>query len=718
VSPSGHELDREIAMLRERLEGAEDMRRAIAAEELDGFVVGEDDDAPRVVLLESALRAEHARGGALPLVTVSRAGTILHANQLFAALVGRPLRELYRKLIADLVTDDSRAGVRSFLDPPVPDSSIEVKFSRDGRAPVATRLVALDVGHGAAAFLAVEVEPEDVQSIAEHALEAIRRGEIDGIVVGGENVLLVNEADRSYREIVDRMDQGAVGITRQGDVLYVNEPFARMLGTDRSSLLGSSLFERLDGGSQKLRAFLDEPTSGKAYFEVSLRGADDARIPAGVSIEPAAGDAPLTLVLTDLTERRRHRKIEEETRRKDEFLAVLAHELRNPLASIRTCVEVLSLSTGLEEKERYSAEIIGRQTDTLVRLVDDLLDIHRLNEGKIVIRRQPVRLDEVVGNAIEAANPYVTQRRLKLDVTRPDVPVIVDGDKVRLTQVLLNLLTNAAKFTPQAGTVSVIIESAVGADGPRARVTVTDTGRGIEADLLEKIFDPYVQVGGAIDGAAGGLGLGLSVARRLMHLHGGSIHAESDGSGHGSRFVLELPVCTATVEETEPAFAHPPLRHEERKLRVLVADDTRDAADSLAMLLNMSGHEARTVYDGAQALAVGREFRPDVVFLDIGMPVMDGYAAAQRIRAEEWGRAVTLYALTGYGHDNDRLKRSVDVGFDRHFVKPIDPDVVSQVLEQALAHRARKDRAEVGPLPDTAAAAHGSRETGSLSGAP
>jgi PAS domain S-box-containing protein len=718
VSPSGHELDREIAMLRERLEGAEDMRRAIAAEELDGFVVGEDDDAPRVVLLESALRAEHARGGALPLVTVSRAGTILHANQLFAALVGRPLRELYRKLIADLVTDDSRAGVRSFLDPPVPDSSIEVKFSRDGRAPVATRLVALDVGHGAAAFLAVEVEPEDVQSIAEHALEAIRRGEIDGIVVGGENVLLVNEADRSYREIVDRMDQGAVGITRQGDVLYVNEPFARMLGTDRSSLLGSSLFERLDGGSQKLRAFLDEPTSGKAYFEVSLRGADDARIPAGVSIEPAAGDAPLTLVLTDLTERRRHRKIEEETRRKDEFLAVLAHELRNPLASIRTCVEVLSLSTGLEEKERYSAEIIGRQTDTLVRLVDDLLDIHRLNEGKIVIRRQPVRLDEVVGNAIEAANPYVTQRRLKLDVTRPDVPVIVDGDKVRLTQVLLNLLTNAAKFTPQAGTVSVIIESAVGADGPRARVTVTDTGRGIEADLLEKIFDPYVQVGGAIDGAAGGLGLGLSVARRLMHLHGGSIHAESDGSGHGSRFVLELPVCTATVEETEPAFAHPPLRHEERKLRVLVADDTRDAADSLAMLLNMSGHEARTVYDGAQALAVGREFRPDVVFLDIGMPVMDGYAAAQRIRAEEWGRAVTLYALTGYGHDNDRLKRSVDVGFDRHFVKPIDPDVVSQVLEQALAHRARKDRAGGGPLPDTAAAAHGSRETGSLSGAP
>ena len=718
MSNSGHELDREIAMLRERLEGAEDMRRAIEAEELDGFVVGED-ETPRVVLLESALRAEHARGGALPLVTVSRAGTILHANQLFAALVGRPLRELYRKLVVDLVTDDSRARVRSFLDPPVPDSSIEVKFSRDGRAPVATRLVALDVGHGAAAFLAVEVEPDDVQSIAEHALEAIRRGEIDGIVVGGENVLLVNEAGRSYREIVDRMDQGAVGITREGDVLYVNEPFARMLGTDRSSLLGSSVFELLDGGSQKLRAFLQEPTSGKAYFEVSLRGADDASIPAGVSIEPAEGDAPLTLVLTDLTERRRHRKIEEETRRKDEFLAVLAHELRNPLASIRTCVEVLSLSTGLAEKERYSAEIIGRQTDTLVRLVDDLLDIHRLNEGKIVIHRQPVRLDEVVRNAIEAANPYVTQRRLKLDVTLPDVPVRVDGDKVRLTQVLLNLLTNAAKFTPQSGTVSVIVEgAAAGADVPCARVTVTDTGRGIEADLLEKIFDPYVQVGAATDGAAGGLGLGLSVARRLMHLHGGSIHAESDGSGRGSRFVLELPVCTASVAATQPEVAHPAPSHHGGKLRVLVADDTRDAADSLAMLLNMSGHEARTVYDGAQALAVGRQFRPDVVFLDIGMPVMDGYLAAQQIRAEEWGRTVTLYALTGYGHDNERLKKSVDVGFDRHFVKPIDPDVVSQVLEQALAQRARSDRGEAGSLPGPAAAAHGSRETGSLSGAP
>ena len=561
---------------------------------------------------------------------------------------------------------------------------------------MATRLVALDVGHGAATFLVSEVEPDDTDSTAEHALEAIRRGEIDGIVVGGDNVLLVNAADRSYREIIDRMDQGAVSITRQGDVLYVNEPFARMLRTDRSSLLGSSLFDLLDGGSQKLRTFLDEPATGKGYFEVSLRGGDDAKIPAGVSIEPAEGDAPLTLVLTDLTERRRHRKIEEETRRKDEFLAVLAHELRNPLASIRTSVEVLNRSTGLGARERYSTEIIGRQTDTLVRLVDDLLDIHRLNEGKIVIRRQPVRLDEVVRNAIEAASPYVTQRQLKLNVTFPDLPVSVDGDKVRLTQVLLNLLTNAAKFTPQAGTVSVCVEAPVHAAGQsRARVIVTDTGRGIDRELLEKIFDPYVQVGGASDGASGGLGLGLSVARRLMHLHGGSIHAESDGSGRGSRFVLQFPVCTTATEAPEQRLvAQPAPAQHNGRLRVLVADDTRDAADSLAMLLKLSGHDTRTVYDGAQALQVGREFRPDVVFLDIGMPVMDGYAAAQRIRAEDWGRAVTLYALTGYGHENDRLRKSADVGFDRHFVKPIDPDLVSQILAQALTQRGNTGRAE------------------------
>jgi PAS domain S-box-containing protein len=686
-------LDREIAMLRERLEGAEDMRRAIAADELDGFVVGPD-EAQRVVLLQSSLRPPYLTKGALPLVTISAAGTILHANHLFAALVARSLGQLYRQHLVGLVSEADRSSLQSFLEQPVPDASLEVHFVRDGGRPVAVLLQAIDVGHGTVSCVAVDIEAQDARSADEFALEAIRRGEIDGIVVGGDHVLLVNEADRSYREIVDRMDQGAVSITRQGDVLYVNEPFARMLGADRSSLLGLSVFDLIDSGAPKLRALLGDEAIGKAYFEVGLRAADDARIPAGVSIEPAQGDGPVTLVLTDLTERRRHRKIEEETRRKDEFLAVLAHELRNPLASIRTCVEVLNRSTALGASERYSAQVIGRQTGTLVRLVDDLLDVHRLNEGKIVIRREPLALEDVVRNAIEAASPYVTARQLTLDVTFPDAPVFVDGDKVRLTQVLLNLLTNAAKFTPHAGTVSVTIEAHAPSNGqPRVRVTVADTGRGIDRELLEKIFDPYVQVGGAVDGASSGLGLGLSVARRLMHLHGGSIHAESDGSGRGSRFVLELPVYAAAVEEaacaavTEPTPAQP-----EGKLRVLVADDTRDAAESLAMLLQLSGHDVQVAYDGVQALSLGSAFQPHVVFLDIGMPVMDGYVTAQRIRAEEWGRNVTLFALTGYGQDDQRIRKAADVGFDRHFVKPIDPDVIAQVLTQALAGRAPEDR--------------------------
>ncbi|HXW10770.1 MAG TPA: ATP-binding protein, partial [Steroidobacteraceae bacterium] len=502
------------------------------------------------------------------------------------------------------------------------------------------------------------------------------------------------DADRSYRDLVERIGQGAVSLTHRGEVLYANEPFGAMLGLRREDVLGRDFLALVEDGAGRLQAFLADPAPERGTMELTLRRKGGEPLPVAVSAEVVPGrDVAATLVLTDLTERRRHVKIQEETRRKDEFLAVLAHELRNPLASIRTCVQILEGSKALAGHDQQAVQIIGRQGATLVRLVDDLLDIHRLNEGKIVVRREPIAVREIVDDAVDAARPYLTTGRLRLEVRTPEQALHVEGDKVRLVQVLLNLLSNAAKFTPRDGLVCVDVEPVAALAGrpAAARITVTDNGRGIEATQLESIFEPYVQLGTAGETPASGLGLGLSVARRLVELHGGTIRAESAGSDRGSRFLLELPTCQASsidasaTPEAAPEAAGP-------RLRVLIADDNRDAAESLAMLVRLSGHDVRTVHDGRQALTAGESFRPDIVFLDIGMPVLDGYDTARSWRAARWGEGSKLYALTGYGQGEDRQRRSREAGFDGHFVKPIDPDHVLKLLQDTSGAPPASDR--------------------------
>jgi two-component system CheB/CheR fusion protein len=308
------------------------------------------------------------------------------------------------------------------------------------------------------------------------------------------------------------------------------------------------------------------------------------------------------------------------------------------------------------------------------------------------VRRQPVSLQEVVRDAIESASPYISSKRLAVEVSVPDRPVHALGDKVRLTQVLLNVLSNAAKFTSPGGRVDIRLEPC--GDG-RARLTVTDDGCGIAPELLEKIFEPYVQLSGHGEGSASGLGLGLSVARRLMELHGGSIRAESTGRGSGSRFVLEVPIHRATSTETTGASTATSERPSSTlPLRVLVVDDSRDAAESLAMLVGLAGHDVLTAYDGESAVLAGEGYQPDVVFLDIGMPGLDGFATAQKIREQSWGRDILVYALTGYGQHGlqSRISRP-DASFDRRFVKPIDPEVLARLLGEARAVRSGVDEA-------------------------
>ena len=361
---------------------------------------------------------------------------------------------------------------------------------------------------------------------------------------------------------------------------------------------------------------------------------------------------------------RLYREARESDRRKDEFLAMLAHELRNPLAPIRNAVRVLRLSDDRPTQERMG-EVIERQVGHMARLLDDLLDVSRISRGRIALRREPVDLGAAVGRAVEAVRPSLEGRGLTLEVEPAPAPATLDADPTRLEQVLVNLLTNAVKYTDPGGSIRVGLET-----GPaEAVLRVRDTGVGIAPEMLPRVFDLFAQADRSLDRSQGGLGIGLTLVRLLVELHGGTVTVSSPGVGQGSEFVVHLPAAT-TTNPAAPAPGAGPADGSAR--RVLVVDDNVPAAESLAMLVRLSGHEARVVHDGTAALALAPEFRPDVVLLDIGLPGMDGYEVARRLRSVPGTPpSLLLIAVTGYGREDDRL-RSRDAGIDHHLVKPVD----------------------------------------------
>ncbi len=351
--------------------------------------------------------------------------------------------------------------------------------------------------------------------------------------------------------------------------------------------------------------------------------------------------------------------------RKDLFLATLAHELRNPLAPIRTAAQILAVPTVDPEQLQWAKNVIQRQVSHMALLLDDLLDIARITQGKLELKKSRVTLSEVVASAIEAARPLIDRKEHSLTVTLPSHELEFEADPLRLSQVVSNLLTNAAKYTDPKGHIELtgIVQN------DKLSLTVTDDGIGIAQEALAGIFEMFSQVDGASARSDGGLGIGLALVKGLLDLHGGSIAAHSDGAGHGSRFTVQLPLTSGVTdrcEQTGNSIAKPATR------RVLVADDNKDAADALAMLLELSGHDVKVVHDGNSALSVARTFRPDVALIDIGMPDLSGYEVAQRLRREPWGVSMYLVALTGWGRDDDRQQAKV-AGFDKHITKPVDP---------------------------------------------
>jgi CheY-like chemotaxis protein/nitrogen-specific signal transduction histidine kinase len=382
----------------------------------------------------------------------------------------------------------------------------------------------------------------------------------------------------------------------------------------------------------------------------------------------------LAVWFADITQRKRHeRELLEADRRKDEFLATLAHELRNPLAPIRQAARIARNENATEAQKRWSNNVIERQVQHMSLLLDDLLDVARITHGTLQLRRQPTDLLSFLGAAIETARPIIDERRHQLHV---DVPadLRVNGDPLRLAQVLSNLLTNAAKYTNPEGTIRVQARRLHG----DIAISVEDSGIGIAAEDLPKVFGMFTQLRTAQDHAAGGLGIGLALAKGIVEMHGGRIEATSSGPGHGSRFTVRLP---AMAESEAPAKA--PTRvlngHAAPNKRILLADDNRDAAESLAIILRLEGHEVELAHDGVAALQAFNAGRHDVALLDIGMPRANGYEVAKQIRAAPDGKDILLIAITGWAQDADKsLSRAA--GFDHHLTKPIEPEALIALL--------------------------------------
>jgi len=396
-------------------------------------------------------------------------------------------------------------------------------------------------------------------------------------------------------------------------------------------------------------------------------------------------------VSMDVTDQRAATEMQRQAaRQKDEFIAVLAHELRNPLAPIRTAVGLWRAHGSSDPVLERCRDIIDRQVSQMARLLDDLLDVSRLSQGKLTLQRARVRLHDIIDAALETARPVIDDRQHALDVAAIDPGIELDADGARLIQVFANLLNNAAKYTPPGGRVRLTAHAEAGS----VAVTVHDSGVGIAPEMRERVFDLFTQVGEARERADGGLGIGLGLARRLVEMHGGAIAVESGGSGQGSAFTVTLPTVAhgqADVTRRHERVAAP--RSQPTRRRVLVADDNTDAADAMSLLLGVAGCEVRAVYDGESALREARTFKPDLVLLDLGMPRISGQVVCRCIRSESWGADMVIAAVTGWGQDDDR-RRTAMAGFDHHLVKPVEPEQLWRLLDSVP--RPRAEAAESG----------------------
>lgn len=506
---------------------------------------------------------------------------------------------------------------------------------------------------------------------------------------------VLRESEQQLRHVADVMPTLISYVGRDRRYRFVNRLYGAWFRCSSDEVIGKTIDEVLGPETMKFAGeYIDRALRGEeVHFQPEVqypagpRWVDAHYVPDFDAQGQVAGFCVLVL---DVTRRRQaeetvrqsearlkeaNRALQAADRRKDEFLATLAHELRNPLAAIRNAAAILTAMESSDPEARWVPEVIDRQLAQMSRLLEDLLDVSRIAHDKLALRRQRVELSEVVQNAIETCGPQLDAGKHALAVALPAGPIFLDADPVRLEQVFSNLISNAAKYTPPGGHIRVSGERR----GDEVVVAVKDDGVGISPEMLPRLFEIFSQGERALERSQGGLGVGLSLVRGLLGLHGGRVEAKSDGIRKGSEFTVHLPLTAPSRSESLSPGAVAEGEAAAAKCRVLIADDARDGADSLAVILSMKGHEAHTAYDGEEAIAAAAQLRPEVVILDIRMPKRNGFEACRWIREQPWGRAMVLIALSGWGTEDDR-RRTEEAGFDHHLVKPVAPDVLFALI--------------------------------------
>ena len=522
---------------------------------------------------------------------------------------------------------------------------------------------------------------------AQETLETLRR-DVDAIVIegpAGPKVYTVTNAHQPYRMIVEEMQQGAVVLTPAGDIFYGNRYFADMVRVPPDRLVGMPMVEFVEISDQP--GFEGLISQGAGTLETVLRASDGTGVPVYITVNLfSESPANVCLTVTNLTEQKRQATreaalareeaaraaAEAASRAKDQFLAMLSHELRSPLSVILTGVEVLERLELPDNGPLRIRELIGRQARHLAQLLDDLLDVTRVSQGKIDLHRSPVDLGGIVSSVVEDHRGEIEGAGHSLRLSLPSRAVAVDGDRTRLLQVIGNLLHNARKYTARGGDISVSLEQV----GLTAQVRVRDTGVGIPSEMLPRIFDLFFQGEPTAPRSGGGLGVGLTLVRRLVELHGGTVEAVSDGPGRGSEFIVRFPVTQAPlVDEPKEALGVRPTA----LLRILLIEDHDDTREMVGRGLQLLGQTIALASDGETGLRMALADPPDAAVIDIGLPGADGYEIARRLRAA-FGERLRLVALTGYGQADDR-RLVQEAGFDAHLVKPVAPkDVLRAVV--------------------------------------
>ena len=596
------------------------------------------------------------------VVVADQKGCVTFLNSAASTLTGWPLQEAVGQpleCVFRIVNERSRAPV----DNPV------AQVFRENRVVALANHTALLARDGR------EVPIEDSAAPIRS-----RNGDVVGAVLVFRDVTEARRARdaRLYlAAIVESSDDAIIGQTLDGKIASWNRGAERLYGYKADEVIGKPLALLVpDDHQDELPEFTARIRCGEDidHFETERIRKDGARVSVSLTISPVKNSEGRVIgaskIARDITARK------EEDRRKNEFLALLAHELRNPLAPLRNGLEVMRLAGDDRTQAEQTRALMERQLEHLVRLVDDLLDVSRISQGKLQLRRERIAVADAVAHALDVCGPGLREYGQELSIQIPDEPIWIDADKTRIAQAVCNLINNAVKYGNPSRPIRLTVER----DGRAVAIRVRDEGIGIPHDLQPHIFDMFMQVDRTIERSRGGLGVGLTIVKRLVEMHGGSVEVRSEGANMGSEFTLRLPIAASAGNGSPESPERTLCEEVAPRRRILVVDDNVDAADSLAMMLTMMGNEVRVAHDGAAGYDVASAFRPEIVLLDIGMPRLNGYETARRMREQPWGQDMMIAALTGWGQLEDRRK-SREAGFDSHLDKPVEPAALNKLLE-------------------------------------